>query len=154
MGRTKNHGWVNLLFVILTPVLVFSLKMLYDLYFFNVPFSVDSYLVHFRMLYEVIKSYKDYIFPFIFCLALGLIYIALHFISKRRPSGIAKFFIFLFSVYIIMTGSRILFVIVNKYTARIFDFIHDGINIYTLSFAASLEFIIMWILSLFSFNQR
>lgn len=147
--RKKNFIW--LILALLSPFAVFGICALYR-HFSGGEVTFNIFLQDFKFLFSSLPTPSEFIFPVAFVFAIGLLGIIIAVFVKKKINPILKTLYFLFSLYIIQTGSRILFVVTRGSTAlgKVIEFIHSELTVYSLTFALFVSLLIFWILSFFN----
>ncbi len=140
-------------YTIIFPILFFLFPFFIFLIFSFIRFlntGLFNYTNNFLHFYNVIKNFKEYIFPSIVFLTVGLIIVIFNKIINKKLRFINWFFITLLGIIIILIGNRTLFIITNNlWSEDFFEFIFNGINLYSFIFASELCFLVCAILNYF-----
>ena len=97
------------------------------------------------------KSIKEYIFPAIVYLTVGLLIILVNkFISKNALKKTLWVILSILGCLIILSGSRLLFIAINNlWKYDIISFIINGITPYTILISCEFSFLVSFVLHFF-----
>lgn len=152
MKKRKNKkNFIWLILAILSPFAVFGLCALYR-YFNGAEITLNMFLQDFRFLFSSLQSVSELIFPIAFIFAVGLLGVIISLFAKKKINPLLKLVYFLFSLYVIQTGARILFVFTRGSVSvgEAIEFIHSELTVYSLTYALFISLLIMWVLSFFN----
>lgn len=128
------------------PFVIFSLTSLIK-YFNSGVFNFSNNFIYF---YNVIKNFKEFIFPSIIFLTVGLTTILFNKFINKKLRFINWVIITLIGIIIILIGNRLIFIIANSlWSENFLEFLFNGINLYSFVFASELCFIVCSILNYF-----
>ena len=132
--RKFNHLIFPVLFIIF-PFFVFLIVSV-TRYFNTGIFNYANNFIHY---YDALKNIKEYIFPAILFLTIGLLYVVISKLAKKKINFANWLTLLVIGLIIIICGNRVLFIVSNNlWHENIFDFILNGINVY--SFVLSSQF--------------
>lgn len=140
MAKKKNHKNTIYIFPILfltSPFIIFLISSTVRF----IKTDIFDYLTNFTYFFDTLKNYSEYIFPTLVFFTIGLFYIVIIKIFNKKINFISWIFIELLGIIIIMCGNRFLFIITNNlWKNNIVEFLFNGINTYTFTFASELCF--------------
>lgn len=109
-----------------------------------------NYTNNFFYFIDAIKNFREYIFPSVVFLTLGLAIIIFNKIINKKLRVLNWIFITILGIIIILIGNRFLFIALNNlWSENIFEFILNGINLYAFIFSCELCFLVCSILNYF-----
>ena len=149
MAKKRKNFYYTLIFPILFLLFPFIMFFVASLIrYFNT--GIFNYTNNFIYFYAVIKKFREFIFPSVIFLNLGLTIIIFYKFINKKLHFLNWLFITLTGIIIILVGNRFLFIIANKlWSAKLFEFLFFEINLYSLVFASELCFIVCSILNYF-----
>ncbi|MBR2861746.1 MAG: hypothetical protein IKB86_07910 [Clostridia bacterium] len=137
------------LFPVLFFTVPFVLFLLFSLtrYAYTDKFNYGNNFIYF---FEAIKNYKEFLFPSVIFLTVGLGIVLLNKLFAKKTSAIIWIILSCLGITIILLGSRILFITVNQISLiENFSFIFNGITEYTFLFSLEITLLIESILEYF-----
>ena len=144
--KKYNYTIIFPILFFIFPFVIFSLTSLIK-YFNSGVFNFSNNFIYF---YNVIKNFKEFIFPSIIFLTVGLTIILFNKFINQKLRFINWVIITLIGIIIILIGNRLIFIIANKLWSENFvEFLFNGINLYSFVFASELCFIVCSILNYF-----
>ncbi len=149
--RKSKKNFIWLILALFSPFAVFGICALYRR-FSGGEVTLNMFLSDFKLLFSSLPSPSEFIFPTAFVFAIGLLGVIISIFVKKKISPLLKTLYFLFSLYAIQTGARILFVITRGSTVlgEAIEFVHSELTVYSLTFALFVSLLIFWILSFFN----
>jgi len=142
MKKKRKHNIFPIL-TVATPFALFSIISLYR-YFRGGEISATSYFNNFKYLLGEAKHYKQYLLPTLIFLIVSLSTVFITHSAHKKMVAKRWIILAIIGEIIVLCGSRIIFLILNRYTGGgIFKFIYNGINAYTVTLAMMLTFIVL-----------
>ena len=109
-----------------------------------------NYTNNFVYFIDAIKNFREYIFPSVVFLTFGLAIIIFNKIINKKLRVLNWIFITVLGIIIILIGNRFLFIAMNNlWSENIFEFLLNGINLYSFIFSCELCFLVCSILNYF-----
>lgn len=141
-----NYTIIFPLLFFISPFIIFFIAS--SIRYFNT--GIFNYTNNFLHFYNVIKNFKEFIFPSVFFLTIGLAIIIFNKFINKKLCFVNWLILALSGIIIILIGNRFIFIIANKlWSENFFEFLFSGINLYTFVFATELCFIVCTILNYF-----
>lgn len=146
---SKKRQKYNLIFPILFLIFPFVFFLIISIIkYFNT--GIFNYGSNFTYFYAALKNYKEYIFPTILFLTVGLSVVFIKKLLKRKFKPNGWIILLLLGIFMILCGSRILFIISNNlWNNNFISFIFSGVNFYTFIFSTELCILVLNIVYFF-----
>lgn len=150
--KKKNSKKPNPIFIFPALFLAFPILFFFALSMIRyINTGLFNYSNNFIYFFHSVKSIKEYIFPAIIFLTIGLSIVLLSkFLSKKSLKKHLWIFIVLLGILIILSGNRLLFIAINNlWSYDILTFIINGITPYTFLLSCEVTFLVCFILHYF-----
>ena len=113
--------------------------------------GIFNYTNNFIYFFDCLKSVKEYIFPTILFLTLGLAIVVISKLFSKKIKSILWIFLIICGIIIILIGNRMLFIISNSlWNQNVIVFLCKGLTPYTFTLSTELTLLVCSILYYFN----